>query len=103
MADVPHEGNEATASGSVRGGPPEDMGSTAGGDPAARAPAENPWPRLGRPFERGLSLSRVVVVVPVIVLLLAAIASFAYGTEVFVRSVTHVVDAPQVTSHNLGF
>jgi len=44
-----------------------------------------------------------VVVVPVIVLLLSAMASFAYGTDVFVRSVTHVVDAPQLTSHNLGF
>jgi len=103
MADVPHEGSEATPPGSVRGGPPEDMASTAEKSPAAGAPVENPWPRLGRPFERGLSLSRVVVVVPVIVLLLAAIASFAYGTEVFVRSVTHVVDDPQLTSHNLGF
>jgi uncharacterized membrane protein YqhA len=76
MADVPHEGSEA---------------------------AENPGPRLGTRFERGLSLSRVVVVVPVIVLLLAAMASFAYGTEVFVRSIAHVVEAPQLTSHNLGF
>ena len=103
MADVPHEGNEATSSGSVRGGPTEDMASTAEKNSAGGAPVENTWPRLGRPFERGLSLSRVVVVVPVIVLLLAAVASFAYGTEVFVRSVTHVVDDPQLTSHNLGF
>jgi uncharacterized membrane protein YqhA len=44
-----------------------------------------------------------VVVVPVIVLLLAAISSFAYGTDVFIRSVTRVVDDPQLTSHNLGF
>ena len=54
-------------------------------------------------MERGLSLSRVVVVVPVIVLLLSAMTSFAYGTDVFVRSVTNVVEAPQLNSHNLGF
>jgi len=44
-----------------------------------------------------------VVVVPVIVLLLSAISSFAYGTDVFFRSVKRVVDDPQLTSHNLGF
>jgi len=38
-------------------------------------------------FERALSLSRLVVIIPVIVLLLSAVASFAYGTEVFVRTV----------------
>jgi len=30
-------------------------------------------------------------------------ASFAYGTDVFVRSVASVVDDPELTSHNLGF
>jgi uncharacterized membrane protein YqhA len=55
--------------------------------------------RLGQ----ALSLSRIVVVVPVIVLLLAAISSFAYGTDVFVRSVSRVVEDPELTSHNLGF
>ena len=44
-----------------------------------------------------------MVIVPVIVLLLAAMASFAYGTDVFVRSVTNVVEGPHLTSHNLGF
>jgi len=48
-------------------------------------------------------MSRVVVVVPVIVLLLAAISSFAYGTDVFVRSVSRVVEDPELTGHNLGF
>ena len=62
-----------------------------------------PGPRLEGSFEGVLSLSRVVVVVPVIVLLLSAISSFVYGTDVFFRSVTRVVDDPQLTSHNLGF
>ena len=103
MADVPHEGSEATPLDSAKGGPPQAEAATAMRNPAVASPAENPWPRLGRRFERGLSLSRVVAVVPVIVLLLSAMASFAYGTYVFVRSVSHVVDDPQLTSHNLGF
>jgi uncharacterized membrane protein YqhA len=64
---------------------------------------EGPGPRLGRRFERVLSLSRIVVVVPVIVLLLSALASFGYGTDVFARSVKSVVEDPEITSHNLGF
>jgi uncharacterized membrane protein YqhA len=104
MTDVPHEGSEVTSSrGSVKGRPPGAEAVAAETNPAGGSPVENPWPRLGGHFERGLSLSRVVVIVPVIVLLLAAVASFAYGTDVFVRSVTHVVDDPQLTSHNLGF
>ena len=103
MADAPHEGNEATSLGNVKDGPPQAEAVTAERNPADASPAENPWPRLRIRFERALSLSRVVVVVPVIVLLLSAMASFAYGTDVFVRSVAHIVDDPQVTSHNLGF
>jgi len=59
--------------------------------------------RLESGFEQALSLFRVVVVVPVIILLLAALSSFAYGTNVFVRSVTSVVEDPHLTSHNLGY
>jgi uncharacterized membrane protein YqhA len=76
------------------------------GDGAAGAevpPPANRWSQPGDRFERALSLSRLVVVVPVIVLLLSAVASFAYGTEVFVRTVRSVVVSPQLTSHNLGF
>jgi len=103
MADVPHEESEATPLGSAKDGPPQAEAVTPERNPADASPVENPWPRLARRFERGLSLSRVVVVVPVIVLLLSAMASFAYGTDVFVRSIVHVVDGPQLTSHNLGF
>ena len=103
MADVPREGSEPTPLGSVKGGLPQAEVATAERNPADASTVENPWPRLGRRFERGLSLSRVVVVVPVIVLLLSAMASFAYGTDVFVRSVTSFVEKPQLTSHNLGF
>ena len=57
---------------------------------------------VGR-FEQVLGWSRIVVVVPVIVLVLSAMSSFAYGTDVFVRSVARVVEDPELTSHNLGF
>jgi uncharacterized membrane protein YqhA len=73
------------------------------GDRVEAIPDQGLWPRLEGRFERALSLSRVVVIVPVIVLLLAAFASFAYGTDVFVRSVTSFVQKPELTSHNLGF
>src|ERR1700722_15474235 len=103
MADVPDEGREQAPLGSVTGGPPQAEAVTAGRNPADAATVENPWPRLGRRFEQGLSLSRGVVVVPVIILLLSAVASFAYGPVVFVRSVAPVGDAPELPSHNLGF
>jgi uncharacterized membrane protein YqhA len=103
MADVPPGGSEATPLGSGKDGQPGAEAATAERSPAGEALVENPWPWLGRGFERGLSLSRIVVVVPVIVLLLSALASFAYGTDVFVRSVTHVVDDPELTKSNLGF
>ena len=73
------------------------------GDRVEATPDQGLWPRLEGRFERALSLSRVVVIVPVIVLLLAAFASFAYGTDVFIRSVTSFVQKPELTSHNLGF
>jgi len=103
MADVPHGGSEAIPPGSAKGGQPGAEAVAADANPAGVSPVENSWPRLGRGFERGLSLSRIVVVVPVIVLLLSAMASFAYGTDVFVRSVTHIVDDPELTKSNLGF
>jgi uncharacterized membrane protein YqhA len=88
MADSPREGGGAA--------PVRDAG-----DGSARA--GTPWPRLEGRFERALSLSRVVVVIPVIVLVLSAMASYAYGTDVFIRSVVSFVQNPQLTSHNLGF
>ncbi len=85
------------------------MGSATDGpsEPEADAPtapgAENARERLEGGFEQALSMFRIVVVIPVIILLLAALSSFAYGTDVFVRSVANVVEDPQLTSHNLGY
>jgi uncharacterized membrane protein YqhA len=71
--------------------------------PAEAPPVGSRTSQLADRFERALSLSRLVVIIPVIVLLLSAVASFAYGTEVFVRTVRSLVVSPQLTSHNLGF
>jgi uncharacterized membrane protein YqhA len=98
MADPPREGDEASRVGSTKDGASEPGAS------ASRAPgAGNGWERLEGRFEQALSLSRIVVVIPVIILLLAALSSFAYGTDVFVRSVADVVEDPQLTAHNLGY
>jgi uncharacterized membrane protein YqhA len=91
MADPRREG----------GGPSADGGEAGSTEPANAAAQARPRRENG--FERVLSMSRIVVVVPVIVLLLSAFTSFAYGTSVFVRSVSGVVDDAHLTSHNIGF
>jgi uncharacterized membrane protein YqhA len=98
MADPPREGGGASRAGRGEGGSSQP-GAAAGGGPRSGGG----WSRLEHGFERALSLSRVVVVVPVVVLVLAAVSSFALGTEVFVRSVTSFVEESHLTSHNLGF
>jgi uncharacterized protein (TIGR00645 family) len=53
-------------------------------------------------FERGLELVRLVVVVPVTVLVLAATGAFVYGTYVFLSSVRAVVEEPLPVGHRIG-
>jgi uncharacterized membrane protein YqhA len=98
MADPPRDEGGASPMDSAQDGSPRPEPATAEAFGPGNA---RPW--LESRFEQALSLSRIVVVVPVIVLLLAAISSFAYGTDVFVRSVVHVVEDPKLSSHNLGF
>ena len=92
MADPPREGGRTSPIGSTKDGSSQPEAATA---EALRA--GNARPRLEDRFERALSLSRLMVVIPVIVLLLSALASFVYGTDVFLRSVASIVDDPQVT------
>src|SRR5262249_15135332 len=98
MADAPHEGGGTVSMVGTAGGSSVAGAATGGG-----STDESPRPRLEGGFERALSLVRIVVIVPVIVLLASAVASFAYGTDVFVRSVTSFVEKPELTGHNLGF
>ena len=80
MADAPREGN----------------GTEAISD-------EGPWPRPGDRFGQALSLFRIFVIVPVIVLMLSALASFAYGSYVFINSVAGIVEDRHLVHGNLGF
>jgi uncharacterized membrane protein YqhA len=98
MADPPGEESGAPPTDSAQGG-----SSRPGADAADAFRNANPRLGLEDRFEQALSLSRVVVIVPVIVLILSAFSSFAYGTDIFVRSVRRVVEDPELTSHNLGF
>src|SRR6516162_5704235 len=98
MADPPREGTGASPMDSADDGSSQPETDTA---EALRRPTG--WRRWEAGFERALSLSRIVIIVPVIVLVLSAISSFAYGTDVFVRSVDRVVKDPNLTHHNLGF
>lgn len=60
-------------------------------------PAVNPARgRLEDGFEHVLTLSRIIVIVPVVVLLVSAIAAFGYGTEVFVTSIAGVFETRPV-------
>jgi uncharacterized membrane protein YqhA len=98
MADPPGEESRPPPTDGAEGGSSQPETETA--DTSGNM---NRWLQVEERLGQVLSLSRLVVVVPVIVLLLAAISSFAYGTDVFVRSVSRVVEDPDLTSHNLGF
>ena len=98
MADPAREGGSASPEGTTRYGSSKPEAA-----PAETLGVGEAGQQLERHFERALSLSRIVVVIPVIVLLLAAISSFVYGTDVFIMSVVRVVEDPKLSSHNLGF
>lgn len=53
-----------------------------------------------RDFERGLSLARLTVVLPVIVLVLSGVGAYIYGTAMAVHSVVDIADHP-FAEHNL--
>ena len=53
-----------------------------------------------RDFERGLSLARLTVVLPVIVLVLSGVGAYVYGAAYAVHSVADIADHP-FDAHNL--
>jgi len=59
-------------------------------------------PALQRGFERMLALSRLLVLVPVIFLLLDAAASFVYGADILIRTLTEVISEPVHVGARLG-
>jgi uncharacterized membrane protein YqhA len=52
--------------------------------------------------ERALASSLRLVYIPVVVLLLAGLGAFVYGTALFVHSVRQIVDHPFPVGHQIG-
>jgi uncharacterized membrane protein YqhA len=66
-------------------------------------PAEDPGGSLGQVgMERVLTSSLNLVYIPVVVLLLAGLGAFVYGTYVFAHSVRRIVDHPFPIGHHIG-
>lgn len=57
---------------------------------------------MRRMFDLLLTQSRIVVVVPVVALVLAAFGAFAYGTAVFINGITEVVAHPFPVGNRIG-
>lgn len=75
--------------------------------PGERSPGERSRPygglaRFEAGFERLLALSRIVVLVPVVVLVLSGMGAFAYGTDVFVSSMSTVFATPLPVRNQVG-
>lgn len=69
------------------------------GQPAVAADNEGP---IQAGFERFLSLTRLLALIPVLFLLFDAAASFIYGTDIMVRSVTGLISEPAHVGGRLG-
>lgn len=67
------------------------------GNPGPQPPAGG---RFWRDVERGLSLARLTLLLPVLVLVLSGIGAFVYGVAVAVNSVVNIADHPFAV-HNL--
>ena len=80
----------------------EDQRPRSGTTPPAPADSENRVRRIQRGFERMLTLSRLLVLIPVIFLLLDAAGSFVYGSDILVRSATGVIGEPAKIGGRLG-
>jgi uncharacterized membrane protein YqhA len=52
--------------------------------------------------ERALAASLYLVYIPVVVLLLAGLGAFVYGTVLFVHSIRRIVDHPFPVGHHIG-
>jgi uncharacterized membrane protein YqhA len=72
--------------------------------PATSRPApglsEIRWLQTG--FEWGLVLSRGLVLLPVVVLVIAAAGSFVYGSGLFIWSAIHVIASPFPVGHRIS-
>ena len=53
-------------------------------------------------FERVLAGSLRLAYIPIVVLLLAALGAFVYGTYIFVHSIAQIADHPTPVGHHIG-
>ncbi|MBO0808983.1 MAG: YqhA family protein [Actinobacteria bacterium] len=67
-----------------------------------QAPRDGTLERLQDTFERFLALARLLVLIPVIVLVLAALWAFVYAVAVFIASVPASLEHPLPVAHKLG-
>jgi uncharacterized membrane protein YqhA len=91
-----------------------DSGQPVGGQPDGSRPGSSqpdrgaPGPRPDRTAaalaraEQALAASLWLAVIPVVVLILAALGAFAYGTAVFVDAVGSIVRHPFPVGHQIG-
>jgi uncharacterized membrane protein YqhA len=73
------------------------------GGEAPGGPAPDRFRSVEHGFERGLDVSRLLVLLPVAVLALAALAAFLYGAGLFVWAIVQVIPHPfPVRGHSVG-
>jgi uncharacterized membrane protein YqhA len=58
---------------------------------------------IERGFNEGISITRVLMTVPVVVLVLSALSAFAYGTDVFVQAFREVVHHPLPVTDKVSY
>ncbi len=80
--------------------PGEETARGTGGSPVT-GPA-GPGGSLERWFERSLQLSRGLILIPVAVLVISALAAFAYGAALLIWALIEVVPHPFPVGHKLG-
>jgi uncharacterized membrane protein YqhA len=79
-----------------------EMQSQPGGTEAGPEPEPDQPPGFLTATERTLTISLGLALIPVVVLLLAALGAFAYGTVVFFDSFRKVISRPYPVGHQVG-
>jgi uncharacterized protein (TIGR00645 family) len=72
------------------------------GPDGPNAGSDRPAGPLEARAERALGASLWLAVIPVVILLLAALGAFVYGTAVFIHSVRSIVEHPFPVGHQVG-
>jgi uncharacterized membrane protein YqhA len=71
-------------------------------EPGTRDPGQRAMQRLEWAFEWGLLLSRLLILIPVIVLVASAATSFVYDAFIFIRLFGDLIGDPFQAGHGVG-